>query len=279
MAVSTKILPSGILSTVKRSRLAYAYGRRARFAMGSRLGARPVDGLTGRTHYNDFMLSSTKPADVARYRQSAVQFTDILQQSCAESGVDWHDVEQILEIGCGYGRIVRELAGRVSAERIFVCDIIKEAATFTAEEFGANLVPIDTLSGPHHAGHFDLVYLLSVYTHLPLADVASSLDTAAKLLRPGGLLVFTTLGEPSAASIGRYGEYWRHRQASVLDALRQHGSYHERYPYYFEDYGLTWCTESAVDELLGDAGSALSRVSFHPGLHDDHQDVYVYRRP
>jgi hypothetical protein len=55
-----------MLNVIKRSPSLYAAGRKARFALGSRLGARPVAGI-GRAHYNDFMLTSTAPDRVASY--------------------------------------------------------------------------------------------------------------------------------------------------------------------------------------------------------------------
>jgi hypothetical protein len=58
-AVKTKLLPTNVLDTVKRTRLVYQVGRKARFALGSYMGARYVPGLDSRAHYNDFMLSST----------------------------------------------------------------------------------------------------------------------------------------------------------------------------------------------------------------------------
>ncbi len=64
MLKNTQILPKGTLDTIKRSRPIYTIGRKVRFAVGELLGSREVPGLTGRTHYNDFMLVSTDPAVV-----------------------------------------------------------------------------------------------------------------------------------------------------------------------------------------------------------------------
>ena len=78
MLGNTKVLTKGILDAVKHSRPIYHVGRKLRFALGDSLGARPVDGISGRVHYNDFMLNSTAPADVAYYlRELAAQFRQL----------------------------------------------------------------------------------------------------------------------------------------------------------------------------------------------------------
>jgi hypothetical protein len=142
MKVSSKILPEPVLNRVKRSKLIYSLGRRIRFRIGSTLGARHVKGIPGRCHYNDFMLRSTSPDDVAAYQSNAVKFVRILESSLSAVGKSWADMECVLEIGCGYGRIVRVLREHVPPSKIYVSDVIEEAANFSAAELGVNKMPI-----------------------------------------------------------------------------------------------------------------------------------------
>jgi hypothetical protein len=86
--IPTKVLPNNVLDAVKRTRPVYDAARRIRFALGERLGARSVQGLSGRVHYNDFMLASPDAAHVESYQRGAIEFVDILQRSCAEAGRD-----------------------------------------------------------------------------------------------------------------------------------------------------------------------------------------------
>jgi hypothetical protein len=46
--LSTKVLPDALLNKVKRSKFIYNLGRRARFRIGSALGACHVEGIPGR---------------------------------------------------------------------------------------------------------------------------------------------------------------------------------------------------------------------------------------
>src|SRR5947199_10450261 len=84
--VDTKLLPTNVLNTVKRTRLVYQMGRKARFALGSYMGARYVPTLASRAHYNDFMLSSTSANHVASYRRGAAELVGIPGQSLRGRG-------------------------------------------------------------------------------------------------------------------------------------------------------------------------------------------------
>jgi SAM-dependent methyltransferase len=277
VTLPTKILPKSILDSVKKSRPIYNAGRRARFALGSRLGARYVEALGSKAHYNDFMLSSTAHDHVESYRRGAVDFVDILGTALKDAGHRWADIRSCLEVGCGYGRIVRELRREVPARAISVCDMIDEAARFTASEFGVQRVPLVELTGPERNGSHDMVYLLSVYTHLDRPMIEMNLAKVAALTRLGGIVVFTTHGRRSAQQAERYDQYWLDK--TKLNAeLDRTGFFYERYPYYYAEYGLTWITGEKMQELVAEVAPELEFVSYYPAAVDGHQDVFVYRK-
>jgi SAM-dependent methyltransferase len=277
MLKNTKILTKGALDTIKRSRPVYNVARKVRFAMGELLGARVVPGLGGRAHYNDFMLDSTDPTDVERYVRGANQFVDILERSCSEAGRDPDTIGDVLEVGCGYGRIVRELRKRMPSARVHVSDVMDGAARFTAAEFGCReMLPLEQ-SGAEFDERFDLVYLLSVYTHLRRDLVAANLRRLSAVLKPDGVAVITLHGRGSAATAERYNQYWLDK-ARVLQALDRDGYYYEKYPYYYGEYGLTWFTRPAFDQLIAEAAPSLHAVAYHPMDLEGHQDVAVFRK-
>jgi SAM-dependent methyltransferase len=275
--VRTKLLPSNVLNTVKRRRLVYQVGRKARFALGSYMGARYVPALASRAHYNDFMLSSTSADHIGSYQRGAVQFVGILGQSLREAGRDRQDVESCLEIGCGYGRIVRELRREIPASAISVCDVIDEGACFAAAEFGVRRVPVVEAMGADYDASFDLIYLLSVYSHLPKHMIENNLARVSTLLKPGGVLVFSTHGKKSAEMAEIYEQYWLDKERLNAE-LDRTGFFYERYPYYYAEYGLTWIAADEVRKLVANAAPGLDFVAHHPLAVDGHQDVFVYRR-
>lgn len=241
------------------------------------MGARWVEALGTRAHYNDFMLTSTEPDHVESYRKGAVEFIGILGRALSEAGRGWGDVKACLEIGCGYGRIVRELRRVLPARAISVCDVIDEGARFTAEEFGVRKLPVVERLAPEIREAFDLVYLLSVYTHLDRTMIEANLASVASLLKPGGVLVFTTHGKQSAEMAERYDQYWLDK-AKLNAALDRSGFYYERYPYYYAEYGLTWIAADEMKRLAQTIAPDLELVAHHPLAVDGHQDVFVYRK-
>ena len=272
--LSTKVLPEAVLDRVKRSKSLYALGRRARFSAGAALGARHVSGI-GRVHYNDFMLRDTRPETIASYQDNATEFVGLLGDAVASVGKSWMDIRAVLDIGCGYGRIVRALLDRVPPSRIYVCDVIEGGVEFTSKEFGVNRVPL--LEHAYFSLHdkFDLAYLLSVYTHTPDGFMANHLRLVNKCLKPGSVCVFTTQGPISANTCERYQQAWLDKDA-VLSTLAQLGFCFMQYPHYRETYGMTWCSREYVEKAIADAGLWL--VDYKPAGHGGHQDVFVARK-
>jgi SAM-dependent methyltransferase len=275
--VRTKLLPTNVLNTVKRTRVVYQVGRKARFALGSYMGARYVQALASRAHYNDFMLSSTSAEHLGSYQRGAVEFVGILGRSLREAGREWPDIESCLEIGCGYGRIVRELRREIAPSAISVCDVIEEGARFTAAEFGVRYVPVVEAMGPEYDSSFDLIYLLSVYTHLPKHMIEDNLSRVSALLKPDGVLVFSTHGKQSAEMAEIYEQYWLDEE-KLNAQLERTGFFYERYPYYYAEYGLTWIVADEVKKMLANSAPGLAFVAHHPLAVDAHQDVFFYRR-
>lgn len=278
MAVfSTRILPGNVLDTLKRLRPIYAVSRKARFAIGSRMGSRYVPALESRAHYNDFMLTSTDLKDVESYRRGAVEFVETLKRSVEEAGQDWRNVKSCLEIGCGYGRVIRELSRALPPEAISVCDVIDEGAQFTAKEFGVKRVEVIDRLGKDHDRRYDLVYLLSVYTHLPRDVIVRSLKKVSDLLADRGVLVFTIHGRISANKCEIYNQYWLNKN-ELISSLNRDGFYYRRYPYYYDDYGLIWIEGEEVKNIVAEASDDLEFVAHHPAIVDEHQDTFIYRK-
>ena len=277
MTLPTKVLPDAVLNKVKRSKLVYSLGRRVRFRIGSALGARHVEGIPGRCHYNDFMLKSTSPEAVAAYRNSAVQFVGILANALNSVGKTWTDVDRVLEIGCGYGRIIRVLKEHVPPSKIYVSDVIEEGAHFSATEFGVNKMPIleDVKEG--YREFFDLIFMLSVYTHTPVDFMHRHVKLVSDALRPNGLCVFATQGPISAKNAEQYSQDWLDKEL-ILKELQEKGYSFQQYPHYYDRYGMTWHTEDYIRETIRKANVPLRFLSYRPAEHDGHQDIFVYQK-
>jgi len=108
------------------------------------------------------------------------------------------DVHQrVLDFGVGCGRVLRYFQLFLKNASFYGCDIDQEAVAWCQQELHSigSFFPCGDLPPlPFPAGSFDLVYAVSVFTHLPEAMQLDWLAELSRLLRPGGRAIFTTHG-------------------------------------------------------------------------------------
>jgi ubiquinone/menaquinone biosynthesis C-methylase UbiE len=119
-------------------------------------------------------------------------------------GIDLVNGSRVLDFGCGCGRTLRWfLASGISAEFHGV-DVDKEAIDWCNRNLhrGHFLATEPLPPLPYPGQHFDLVYCLSVFTHLnePMQD--AWLAELRRVLKPGGALLLTVFGATAAKKLG-----------------------------------------------------------------------------
>jgi SAM-dependent methyltransferase len=106
----------------------------------------------------------------------------------------------VLEVGCGDGRLLARVAAAASAGAIVGVDVAPGMARRAAARgFEVAVAPAERLPLPD--GSVDAV--LSGYYALRYADLELALAEVARVLRPGGRLGFTLLGRRATALRGR----------------------------------------------------------------------------
>jgi SAM-dependent methyltransferase len=269
-----------MVNALKANRHIYQAARTARMSFGSLVGGRQLPGIPGRVHFNDFMLQSGEPADIEIYMRCSREVIGQLEDAIAVAGKKWKDLRSVLEFGCGYGRITRLLVQKVEPARVTVCDVIGEGARFCAKEFHVRAVHSTAEISDFHAEPSDLVFFISVQTHLSERRLLALQAKLQSLLKPGGILFFTTMGWASALQTERYGARWVAESSRIADELRERGFSFHPYGYYKDpDYGMAWETFEHTAGLIRRLhGDSLRLLQFSEGASDGHQDVYVYQR-
>ena len=120
----------------------------------------------------------------------------------------WFEGRRILDFGCGSGKLLRHLLPEAERCEIHGCDIHEPSIEWVRQ----NLVPPmhvfvngETPPLPFPDEHFDLIWAMSVFTHLT-AHWADWLLELHRVLTPDGRLVATFLGEGMSESIAN--ERW-----------------------------------------------------------------------
>jgi SAM-dependent methyltransferase len=166
----------------------------------------------------------------------------------------------MLDFASGYGRLTRFLVHQHLADEVTVSDILEGGMEFQAAQFGVKTILSTTLPEQFPATrNYDLIFVASLFTHLPPATFTAWLRRLAELLEPEGLLVFS-VHDQSIAPVAVDGiAFESYSESRVLDA---------------NEYGSTWVTETYVREQVAaiDPGFACVRL---PRALSDWQDVYV----
>jgi SAM-dependent methyltransferase len=155
--------------------------------------------------------------------------------------------ERLLDFACGYGRALRFFRGAFPEAQLVACDIVTDAVDFCAKEFGA--VPVYSHPDPaaiELPGPFDVIWVGSLFSHLPEAVAVQFLDLLASVLSAGGLLVFTVQGHNVRRQIlANEVPNWQLSESDAVQIVRdfdEHGyGYLDR-----GGYGTTLCRPSWV---------------------------------
>jgi SAM-dependent methyltransferase len=120
----------------------------------------------------------------------------MIRETLASAGVDLADLGAILDFGCGCGRVARHWVD-VRGPEIHGCDYNAELAGWCEENLPFVRARVNGAKppSPYDDDSFDLVYAISILTHLtePVAD--AWMADFERILRPGGLLLVTTHGD------------------------------------------------------------------------------------
>ena len=146
--------------------------------------------IDSRISYEDGMYAGNGD-HYFRVGLSAIQ---CINQALSQTRIE--PIRKILDLPCGYGRVLRFLVHRFSNARITACELMPDAVEFCAKTFGA--VPVYAKQNPSElsfADQFDLIWCGSLFTHLDQTGIVALLDLFRRTLLPDGVAVFTTQGE------------------------------------------------------------------------------------
>lgn len=220
------------------------------------------------------MLRATGNADPVFWRATGIKACHDCRRLLAPF-VDLGAVTQVLEWGCGSGRLSRHLIDRFPDARVCGVDIDGDAVAWAGAHLRGHFVRCQTLPPlPFDDGSFDLIVGLSVMSHLTAPFQELWLQELRRVLRPGGVVLLSTHG-PLAAE-------WEFRDPEQRAAVLAAGLWAEQADPALGDlappdyYRATYQTPEWTRRVWS---RHLDVLHVAPAAMNNYQDVYILRRP
>lgn len=189
---------------------------------------------------------------------------------------------RILDFACGHGRVMRWLRAGFPEAELTGADVNVGGVEFCSRQFGARGVPMASDgSTSQFADRYDLIWVGSLFTHLPLDRFVSLLGLCHDLLSTDGVLVMTVHGDLVAERM-RGGAHYGYSPESIQNALEAYeltGFSFVRDGSDGPPYGITLSSPPWLCGLIGRYGD-LRIAMYTEALWANHQDVVAaVRRP
>lgn len=124
------------------------------------------------------------------------QAAETIQSAVRRAGRELGELNTVLDFGCGCGRIMRRWAG-IRGPAFYGSDYNPRLINWCRQNLPFAQFEVNGLEPPlaFSDDQFDFVYALSVFTHLTEPLQHAWMAELRRVIKPGGLLLFSTRGE------------------------------------------------------------------------------------
>jgi SAM-dependent methyltransferase len=225
-------------------------------------------------------VAATQGGDDARaYARSIVPSIWTLERVLEEAGIDPDDVADVLDFGCGTGRLLLSWWLQDRERTLRGCDLNGALIEWGRAHLPAGIEVRATALDPplpYPGSSFDLVQAVSVFTHLSWERQERWVAELSRILRPGGVLLATLhgplyvelLGDEAAVRAFAESGYLEGRHAT--EGSNAFATFHSRKRAAELFAGLEVLAHLPRGEMDGERPLAPLAM---------YQDVYVLRRP
>jgi SAM-dependent methyltransferase len=229
------------------------------------------------------LVGGTSEASFLDCGASAYRLLDRLTRAV---GTSLAKTSGVLDFGCGCGRVLRYLLNDADRLDAFGCDVDARMigwnrANFPFGEFAVHRAtpPIDV-----DDARFDLIYAISVFSHLTQENHLAWLAELRRLLRPSGLLIATVHGRHALRASSTDEQKLRLLAVSAAELATAAETLDDRHYAFIrqpeshldpEFYGITFLDEEYVSRSWS---KLFEVVSYAAAALDEWQDAVVLRR-
>jgi SAM-dependent methyltransferase len=214
-----------------------------------------------------------KRATAEWYFGSGYEEARAILAAVEEYGFDLSRLGAILEFGCGSARVLRHFRV-VSDLELTGADANPKPLDWNRGNLPGIKFQDNGLEPPlsFADASFDLIYALSVFTHIPLELQSSWLQELGRVLRPGGYLLCTVHGDRYASQLNEH-DHERLRQdgAVTLDAENPRASYSSQVL-------RSWDVFQSREEVRKNFGAFFQLLCYTDEPFANGQDLLILRK-
>lgn len=226
-------------------------------------------------HPLDDMIDQHQPAEaqLAHYEAVGREAAELIQ-----SALRGRVPRRILDMPCGFGRVMRHLRAEFPEAEITGCDIEAAKLEFCASQFGADRLfsSLDFSSlglGPP----YDVIWCGSLLTHLDEPAFRDCLDLFSRSLAPSGIALVTTHGRYATIFQRTVFGYLPHELFSEIEDEYSARGFGYRNYVGEQNYGISVSAPSFVLRCL-EPDSSITVLDYVERGWDNHQDVVVFEK-
>ena len=218
--------------------------------------------------YKFFASHPTSLNPMRDYLSDGWRTTLELQQLLEGQNRSLRQCGSFLEFACGHGRFTRHLVNYMAVDNISVSDVVPGSIDFLqahwpVKGFYSTIAP-EELMIPQR---YELIFVLSLFSHLPSSTWSAWLQKLYNALEPGGLLIFSTHGEKCArmAGVSLNDEgyaFYASSESSALDG---------------ETYGCTYTSPAYVQAQVQQILGSKAAVQITPNHFWGNQDAVILK--
>jgi SAM-dependent methyltransferase len=208
-------------------------------------------------------------ADIASFLHGGQLAAQAVRDLLAAAGQSMERCSALLDFGCGCGRVLRQWKD-LAATTVCGTDFNADLVQWCNQHLPFASVSVNFLEPPlpFPDERFDAIYAFSVFTHMPADIQARWLQEFRRVLKPAGLLIFST-----------HGGYYASRLSSGDRQRFLDGKLVVRFP---SAAGSNLCSAYHPEAFVRrELASGWEIAAFIPegALGNPRQDAWVFRRP
>ena len=212
--------------------------------------------VTGKNDLDDFIASGL---------DSFIDITSILESN----GLWIDDFKKVLDFGCGAGRVAINFKNKMEID-FYGSDINPQAINWCKKNLGFGKYNVNKISPPtnYQDNYFELIYALSVFTHLSEQLQIGWMREFYRILKKGGYIIITTHGK----------KFYNRLESHEMEIIEAEG-YYARFE---ENSGSNLCVTYNKKEHLENTifKDFFTIVDYKPGGSKGNggQDIYLLKK-